>query len=55
MSISWTSIARVYRANESPPLDRRITSTEFTEAVNLALKAGLTRLDGMTLKKETYF
>jgi len=38
-----------YKANEYPPLDRRITSKEFTEAVNLALKAGLTRLDGVTL------
>jgi putative pyruvate formate lyase activating enzyme len=38
-----------YKANEHPPLDRRITSKEFTEAVNLALKAGLTRLDGVTV------
>lgn len=38
-----------YKANKHPPLDRRITSKEFTEAVNLALKAGLTRLDGVTL------
>jgi putative pyruvate formate lyase activating enzyme len=38
-----------YKANEYPPLDRRITSKEFTEAVNLALKAGLTRLEGVTL------
>lgn len=38
-----------YKANKLPPLDRRITSKEFTEAINLALKAGLTRLDGVTL------
>jgi len=38
-----------YKANEHPPLDRRITSKEFTEAVKLALKAGLTRLDGVTV------
>jgi putative pyruvate formate lyase activating enzyme len=40
-----------YKANEHPPLDRRITSKEFTEAVNLALKAGLTKLDGITVGK----
>lgn len=38
-----------YKANEHPPLDRRITSKEFTKAVNLALKAVLTGLDGVKL------
>jgi putative pyruvate formate lyase activating enzyme len=38
-----------YKASEHPPLDRRITSKEFTEAVTLALKAGLTRLDDVTV------
>jgi putative pyruvate formate lyase activating enzyme len=38
-----------YKANEHPPLDRRITSKEFTEAINLALKAGLARLDSVTI------
>ena len=38
-----------YQADEHPPLGRRITSKEFTEAVSLALKAGLTRLDGVTV------
>ncbi len=40
-----------YKANEHPPLDRKITSKEFTKAVTLALKAGLTRLDGVTVGK----
>jgi len=34
-----------YRADSLPPLDRRITSQEYQEAVHLALKAGLHRLD----------
>jgi len=38
-----------YKANEYPPLDRRMTSKQFTEAVNLALKSGLTRLNGVIL------
>lgn len=38
-----------YKAYDNPPLDRRITGEEFTEAVNLALKAGLTRLDSITV------
>jgi putative pyruvate formate lyase activating enzyme len=37
------------KADKYLPLDRRITNREFTEAVNLALKAGLTRLDGVNL------
>jgi len=38
-----------YKANEHPPLNRRITNKEFAEAVSLALKAGLSRLDGVTV------
>ncbi len=34
-----------YKAHELPPLDRRTTSEEFTEAVRLAGEAGLDRLD----------
>lgn len=38
-----------HKAFEHPPLDRRITAKEFDEAVKLALDAGLTRLDGVTV------
>jgi putative pyruvate formate lyase activating enzyme len=38
-----------YKAFDHPPLDRRITGKEFAEAVKLALEAGLTRLDGVTV------
>jgi len=34
-----------YRATENPPLDRRLTSDEYQEALTLAEKYGLTRLD----------
>jgi putative pyruvate formate lyase activating enzyme len=34
-----------YNANSSPPLDRRITPEEFEAAVEMARRAGLTRLD----------
>jgi putative pyruvate formate lyase activating enzyme len=39
-----------YRAFDHPPLDRAITENEFTEAVKLAREAGLTRLDGVTVR-----
>lgn len=38
-----------YKAFEHPPLDRRITTKEYTEAIELALKAGLRRIDGITI------
>ena len=38
-----------YKAFDHPPLNRLITENEFTEAVKLALEAGLTRLDGVTV------
>jgi len=34
-----------YKADDLPPLDRRITRQEYNEAVQMALDAGLTRLD----------
>lgn len=36
-----------YRAFANPPLNRRITGKEFSEAVNMALESGLKRLDGI--------
>lgn len=38
-----------YKAFEHPPLDRRITTREYSEAINLALRAGLRRIDGITV------
>jgi putative pyruvate formate lyase activating enzyme len=38
-----------YQAHDHPPLDRRITTKEFAEAVKFAREAGLTRLDGLTV------
>lgn len=38
-----------YKAFEHPPLDRRITTWEYSEAVKMALKAGLKRIDGVTI------
>src|SRR4030043_2283661 len=37
-----------FKAFDNPPLNRRITDTEFSEAVRLAVEAGLTRIDGIT-------
>jgi len=37
-----------YKAHEYPPLDRRTTRKEFMNALGLATKAGLRRIDGMT-------
>ena len=34
-----------HQAYDYPPLNRRITAKEYAEAVNLALDAGLNRLD----------
>lgn len=39
-----------FRAHQYPPLDRRLTAREFSEAVELALKAGLRRLDGISAR-----
>lgn len=38
-----------YKAFENPPLDRRITTKEYTEAIKLAIDAGLIRIDGVTV------
>ncbi len=38
-----------YKAFEHPPLDRRITTKEYAGAIELALKAGLRRIDGITI------
>ena len=38
-----------YKAFEHPPLDRRITIKEYSEAVKMALDAGLKRIDGVTI------
>lgn len=37
-----------FRAGDYPPLNRRITREEFSEAVAIAREEGITRLDGMT-------
>lgn len=38
-----------YKASANPPLNRKITGKEFSEAVKMALEAGLKRLDGITI------
>jgi putative pyruvate formate lyase activating enzyme len=37
-----------FKAFDNPPLNRRITDTEFSEAIKLATNAGLRRIDGVT-------
>lgn len=36
-----------YKAVENPPLNRRITSEEYQEAIRIAKEAGLTRIEGV--------
>jgi putative pyruvate formate lyase activating enzyme len=50
--ISWKAFINImdqchpcYQAHDRPPLNRRITADEYAEAVNLAHRAGLSRLD----------
>jgi putative pyruvate formate lyase activating enzyme len=38
-----------YKAFDHPPLNRRITAKEYTEALDMAIKAGLKRIDGVTV------
>ncbi|BCB96660.1 radical SAM protein [Dissulfurispira thermophila] len=38
-----------YKAFEYPPLDRRITTKEYSEAIKIAMDAGLKRIDGVTI------
>lgn len=40
-----------YKASSHPPLDRRITKREFSDAIKTAISAGLKRLDGITVRK----
>lgn len=37
-----------FKAFDNPPLDRRITDKEYSDAIKYALKAGLKRIDGVT-------
>ncbi|MGB9716321.1 MAG: radical SAM protein [Thermodesulfovibrionales bacterium] len=37
-----------FKAFDHPPLNRRITDEEYEEAIRLAIKAGLKRIDGIT-------
>lgn len=37
-----------YKAFEYPPLDRAVTSKEYKDAIQAALRAGLRRIDGVT-------
>lgn len=38
-----------YKAHEHPPLDRRITKKEYKTALDLAMKAGIKRIDGVAV------
>ncbi|MBM4136470.1 MAG: radical SAM protein [Nitrospira sp.] len=38
-----------FKAFDHPPLDRRITKSEYMEALKMAVDAGLTRIDGVTV------
>jgi putative pyruvate formate lyase activating enzyme len=38
-----------FKAFDHPPLDRRITKSEYMEALKVAVGAGLTRIDGVTV------
>jgi putative pyruvate formate lyase activating enzyme len=38
-----------FQADQHPPLDRPISPAEFRAAVDCALRAGLKRLDGITV------
>ncbi|PIQ93780.1 MAG: radical SAM protein [Nitrospirae bacterium CG_4_10_14_0_8_um_filter_41_23] len=37
-----------FKAFDNPPLDRRITGREYSEAIRMAVESGLTRIDGIT-------
>ncbi len=43
-----------WHANEYPELNRRITKNEFEEAINVAIKYGLTRIDCLMYSKRHY-
>jgi len=38
-----------FKASDHPPLNRRITAKEYTEALDIAIKAGIKRIDGVTV------
>lgn len=38
-----------FKAFDNPPLNRRITEKEYGDAIKMAIEAGLTRIDGMTV------
>ena len=38
-----------FKAFDHPPLNRRITGKEYTEALDIAIKAGIKRIDGVTV------
>jgi putative pyruvate formate lyase activating enzyme len=38
-----------FKAFDHPPLNRRITPQEYADAVQMAIDAGLKRIDGITL------
>ena len=38
-----------YKAFENPPLNRRITGKEYSAAIEHAIRAGLKRIDGVTI------
>lgn len=38
-----------FKAFDHPPLNRRITRKEYEEAIKIAIKAGLKRIDGVTI------
>jgi putative pyruvate formate lyase activating enzyme len=38
-----------YQEFDHPPLNRRITAKEYAEALNMAIKAGIKRIDGVTV------
>jgi putative pyruvate formate lyase activating enzyme len=38
-----------FKAFDHPPLNRRITAKEYTDALNMAIKAGIKRIDGVTV------
>jgi putative pyruvate formate lyase activating enzyme len=38
-----------FKAFDHPPLNRKLTDREFSEAVKLAVEAGLKRIDGITV------
>ena len=38
-----------FKAFDNPPLERRITGREHSEAIRMAVESGLTRIDGITI------